>query len=114
MLILTPGGKLSQKVLQVASPALRHDSDAGAADRIHCCCGREIKEKILPELSARAGVDHLFPYFADGSESKPGFGDFISWMICSISAGLTTNGFFGKCFMLPVTRYESSTERATS
>ena len=54
MLIRTEGGKLFQRVLLVASPALRHEPDAGAADRIHCCCGREIKEKVLPELSGRA------------------------------------------------------------
>ena len=49
-----------------------------------------------------------------GSERMVFFGDFVSWMIWSISAGVTTNGFFGKCFVLPVTRYESSTDSATS
>ena len=55
-LIRTEGGKLFQRVLLVASPALRHEPDAGAAHRIHCCCGREIKEKVLPELTGPSGA----------------------------------------------------------
>lgn len=35
-------------------------------------------------------------------------------IIFTISAGVTTNGLRGKCLMLPVTRYESSFERAIS
>ena len=50
MLIRTEDGKLFQRVLLVASPALRHEPDAGSAHRIHCCCGREIKGKVLPKL----------------------------------------------------------------
>ena len=34
--------------------------------------------------------------------------------ISIISAGVTTIGVLGKCFVLPVTRYASSLERATS
>ena len=34
--------------------------------------------------------------------------------ISIISAGVTTMGALGKCFLLPVTRYESSFDKATS
>ena len=48
MLILTEDGKLFQRAIQVALPALCCGPVAGAAHRIHCCCGREIKETVLP------------------------------------------------------------------
>lgn len=54
------------------------------------------------------------PYAAAGSfKTLPGPAA-ISLMIVSISAGVTMNGFLGKCLMLPVTRNESSLLNATS
>lgn len=48
------------------------------------------------------------PYEAAGSLSILPGPAAILLMIVSISAGVTMNGFFGKCLMLPVTRNESS------
>lgn len=48
------------------------------------------------------------PYKAAGSLSILPDQAAILLMIVSISAGVTMNGFFGKCLMLPVTRNESS------
>ena len=36
------------------------------------------------------------------------------FIISIISAGVTTKSTFGKCFMLPVTKYASSFDNATS
>ena len=43
-----------------------------------------------------------------------GYFNSFSLIIANISAGVTTKSTFGKCFMLPVTKYESSLDNATS
>lgn len=48
------------------------------------------------------------PYKAAGSLSILPGPAAILLLVVSISAGVTMNGFFGKCLMLPVTRNESS------
>ena len=75
-------------------------------------CPQNFRVIATESCQSQADLHYLFPYGVQGSFRTLGFSK--DSMICIISAGVTINGSFGKCFILPVTRYESSEERATS
>ena len=83
-------------------------------ERFPVRAGNAVKHKPGMTYSGLEVRLYLLKYFAAGSDNTSDLGDFVMLIIWSISAGVTTNGFFGKCFMFPVTRKESSTESATS